>query len=143
MDVTQKNPMIARISMEIEAFAPQLLQNVGVFRPIAHMRYAFVQKFATIRSSRDHATAVALRDRFSLNYYCHRRTSCPTNLKSLWLSLPLQLLHAHNKKKKQWYSLLSQSQQAPSTNTSTKTVAGRGFDPARAFPSHSDQRGAL
>jgi hypothetical protein len=50
--------------------------------------------------------------------------------------LPLQYLHVHNKKKKQWYSLLSLSQQLLSTNI----FAGRGLGLAHASLPQSDRR---
>jgi hypothetical protein len=51
--------------------------------------------------------------------------------------LQLQFLHVHNKKSQQWFLQLSQSQQAPSTNT---YFAGRGFDLAHAILPCSDRR---
>ena len=137
MDVMTDSVVGGANFMEIEALTPQSSQNMGVFRSNEHMRYRSLHFFATNRSSRVHAAAVALRDRFSLIHYCHRRTSCPTNLKSLWLSLPLQFLHVLNKKSQCKSLRLSQSQQAQSSNTE---LAGRGSVLAHAILPQSDRR---
>ena len=118
-----------------EAVAPFSSQNAVVFRPFGLMRFAYRKNFVKNQPSRNHAAAVALRDRFSLNYICHRRTSCPTHLKSLWLSLQLQFQHVHNKKS-QLYWKFSQSRLL----LNTKIIAGRGFGLACATLSHSELR---
>lgn len=118
-----------------KAVAPFSSQNVVVFRPFGLMRFANAKNFAKNHPSRNHAAAVALRDRFSFNYFCHRRTSCPTHLKSLWLSLQLQFQHVHNKKS-QLYWKFSQSRLL----LNTKIPAGRGFGLAYAPFSHSELR---
>ena len=137
MDVVSKITQFWSNPKEIEALRTQFSQNMVVFRSNAHMRYRSVHFFATNRPSRDHAAAVALRDRFSLIHYCHRRTSCPTNSKSPWYWLPLLFLHALNKKSQWKYLQLSQSQQHLSTNTS---FAGRGTVLAHAILPFSDRR---
>ena len=121
----------------------QKSSNLQVFRLFAHIRYARLRIFANLTSSCVHAATVACRDRFRIQYDCHRRTLCLQNLKShcllsLWAFLP-----AHNKKSQLLFWTYNQSRLLPST----KLIAGRRFAAARASlpipPQHSDLQVAL
>ena len=136
MDVTFSSNLKAIITDAYQRYVTLSRRRVVEKRRRSLMRYALVRIFVKVRLRRGHAAAVALRDRLRFKYYCYRRTACPTNSKSPWFSLPLQFLHAHNKKKHQLSWKLSQSQQL----LSTKNTAGRGLGLARAFPPASDLR---
>ena len=135
MDVVCKKTQMPVNFIEVEALTPHFFQNMIVFRLIEYMRFQRVIFFAIKLSSRLIAAVVTLRDRSRLIYYCHRRTSCPTNLKSLWLSLPLPFLHVLNKSQK--FLQLLQSQRHLNTNI---CLAGRGLVFAHAVLPQSDQR---
>ena len=137
MELTPKTKQIALSFLGVEAPAPHLLQKLVVFRSIGHMRYRWVFFFDTNHIGRQVTAMTAVSGYSSLIYYCHRRTSCPKNLKLLWLSLRSPFLRVLNKSQK--FLRLSQSQQPPSTNT---RLAGRGFGFAHTFHPQPDWRTA-
>ena len=135
MELTSKTTQLALRFLGVEAPAPHLLQNLVVFRPIGHMRYRWMFFFDTNQTGRLVTARTAFIGCSSLIYYCHRRTLCPTNLKSLWLSLPSLFLHVLNKSQK--FLRLLQSQRHLNTNS---YLAGRGLVFAHAALPQSDQR---
>jgi len=137
MVMMNRNVKLSRLRIKNEAPTQQKHGNSTIFQHIAHRLYANLQIFAKNRLSRNHAAAVALRDRFYFNYFCHRRTLCPTLSKWLSLWLQLQFQHVHNKKKQRHLSLTLLQKHLL---VSTKNSAGRGFGLAYAPLSLSDQR---
>jgi len=135
MDVVSNKTQMHVNFIEVEALTPHFLQNMVVFRLIEYIRFQRVIFFAKYDVSRHQAAMVTLCDRSRLIYYCHRRTLCPTNLKSLWLSLPSLFLHVLNKSQK--FLRLLQSQRHLNTNS---YLAGRGLVFAHAALPQSDQR---
>ena len=144
--ITKKSPKISGQTAITALIGPQFGGKLGKFSGLLLVGCDICGKLVTFGPSH----AAVAETKIKINF--PRRTVCPQNSKLPWYSLLLPLLHVHNKKSQlQLFWKLSQSQQAPSSNSAfrgnaVKTVPSRqrGFyRAARFFGGLSfDQKGA-